>query len=134
MEISLEIKPGLKAELTETVSKKNTASSYGSGGLDIFATPAMIALMEKASFSSVAPFLAPGVSTVGTVVNINHLASSPIGAVIRAEGILQAVDGRRLCFDVRAWCGDELIGEGTHERFIIDNKKFMEKTEAKLKK
>jgi predicted thioesterase len=134
MEINPNIKPGLKAELTETVSKKNTASAYGSGGLDIFATPAMIALMEKASLSAVAPLLAEGCSTVGTEVNIKHLASSPISAVIRAEGVLRAVDGRRLCFDVRAWNGDELIGEGTHERFIIDNKKFMEKTEAKLKK
>ncbi|MDR2803022.1 MAG: thioesterase family protein [Treponema sp.] len=131
IEINAELKPGIKAEARELVSKTNTASIWGSGGLDVYATPAMIALMEKASVLAAAPFLPDGYSTVGTNLNVKHIASSPIGAKIRAEAVLTAVDNRKLLYEVRAWDDKDLIGEGSHERFIIDNKKFMEKTNAK---
>ncbi|MDR2096892.1 MAG: thioesterase family protein [Spirochaetaceae bacterium] len=126
------LKPGIRTEVSEAVSSRNTASVFGSGALDVYSTPAMIALMEKASVLAVSPFLPEGCSTVGTNLNVRHIASSPVGANIRAESVLTAVDGRKLSFEVRAWDDRELIGEGLHERFIIDNKKFMEKTEAKL--
>jgi predicted thioesterase len=132
IEISAELKPGIRAKVSEAVSSDNTASVWGSGALDVYSTPAMIALMEKASVLAAFPFLPDGCSTVGTNLNVKHIASSPIGANIWAEAVLSAVDGRKLSFEVRAWDDKELIGEGLHERFIIDNKKFMEKTEAKL--
>jgi predicted thioesterase len=132
IEFSPELKAGLRGEARVTVDKKNTASIWGSGALDVFSTPAMVALMEKASVLAAAPFLPEGCSTVGTSLNVRHLAASPVGAVIRAESVLTGVDGRKLFFETRAWDDNELIGEGLHERFVIDNKKFMEKTEGKL--
>ncbi|MDR1257315.1 MAG: thioesterase family protein [Spirochaetaceae bacterium] len=132
IEVSPELKAGLRGEARVVVDKQNTASIWGSGALDVFSTPAMIALMEKASVLAAAPFLPEGCSTVGTSLNVRHTAASPVGANIRAEGVLTGVDGRRLSFEVRAWDDNELIGEGSHERFVIDNKKFMEKTEGKL--
>jgi predicted thioesterase len=131
IEISPELKPGLRIELRETVTVKNVASIWGSGALDVYSTPAMIALMEKTSVLAAAPFLPEGCSTVGTAIDVKHIASSPLGANIRAEAVLTGVEGRKLSYEVRAWDDKELIGEGLHERFIIDNKKFMEKTEAK---
>jgi predicted thioesterase len=129
MENTIQI--GLRAEARETVTKALTAKVMGSGGLDVYATPAMIALIEKASLSAVAPCLEEGCSTVGTDLSVKHKASSPVGASIRAEAVLTQIDKRRLVFDVRAYDDLELIGEGTHERFIINNEKFMAKTEAK---
>ncbi|MDR1363773.1 MAG: thioesterase family protein [Spirochaetaceae bacterium] len=131
--IEINLKPGARAEAVETVNAQNTARSLGSGVLDVYATPAMTALMEKASVLATAPFLPEECSTVGTSVNIRHIAASPLGAEIRAESELAALDGRKLSFTVRAWDGNGLIGEGQHERFIIDKKKFMEKTEGKMK-
>ncbi|MDR2865168.1 MAG: thioesterase family protein [Spirochaetaceae bacterium] len=118
---------GLKAELEEIVSKKNIASTLASGGLDVYATPAMITLMERASFTAVRDYLPEGCSTVGTLVNIKHNSASPLGAKIIAQALLKEIDGRRLVFSVRAFNGDDLIGEGLHERFIINNEKFMAK-------
>ncbi|MDR2658565.1 MAG: thioesterase family protein [Spirochaetaceae bacterium] len=132
IEASSELKAGLKAETSETVNEKNTARFLGSGGLDVYATPAMIALMEKACARSVAPFLPAGASTVGTYLDVKHIAASPLGAKIKAEGTLSGIDGRKLFFTVRAWDDAGMIGEGSHERFIIDDKKFMKKTEEKL--
>jgi predicted thioesterase len=135
MATKIEIGPGLKAglrtELAEIVDRRNVASVWGSGALDVYSTPAMVALMEKAAVLVAAPFLPEGCSTVGTSVAVKHLASSPIGVKIRAEAVLTGVDGRKLSYEVRAWDERELIGEGLHERFIIDNKKFIEKTDTK---
>ena len=131
IEVKPGLKPGLRTEAGEVVSSQNVASIWGSGALDVYSTPAMIALMEKASVLAAAPFLPEGCSTVGTALDVKHIASSPIGARIRAEAVLTGVDGRKLSYEVRAWDDKELIGEGRHERFIIDNKRFMEKTEAK---
>jgi len=125
------IKPGLIAEENDTVSDKNTAMSLGSGGLAVFATPAMIALMEKAALQAVAPCLPPGWSTVGTEVNIKHNAPTPLGMKVSAKAELLSIDGRNLSFKVEAFDETGIIGEGTHNRFIIDEKKFMAKTESK---
>lgn len=116
------------------VNEMNTAEALGSGSLAVFATPAMIALMEKTARLSVAPFLEDGQSTVGTLVNVKHLSASPVGMKITCRTKLKEIDRRRLVFHVE--CSDEagIIGEGEHERFIIDEAKFMAKTEAKLVK
>ncbi|GMO20964.1 MAG: thioesterase family protein [Spirochaetaceae bacterium] len=123
--------PGLKAEALEEVRENLTARALGSGGLPVFSTPMLVALMERASLSAVAPYLNEGCSTVGTMVQIKHTSATPVGASVRAEGILKEIDGRRLVFEVRAWDGAGTIGEGTHERFIIDNEKFLSKTNSK---
>lgn len=116
------------------VNETNTAEALGSGSLAVFATPAMIALMEKTARLSVALFLEDGQSTVGTLVNVKHLSASPVGMKITCRTELKEIDRRRLVFHVE--CSDEagIIGEGEHERFIIDEAKFMAKTEAKLVK
>ncbi|MCL1814412.1 MAG: thioesterase family protein [Treponema sp.] len=131
MDFSEIIKPGLEAEITETVMDKNIASIWGSGGLPVYATPCMIASMEKAALNSVAPFLPAPWSTVGTEVCIKHLSSTPRGMKITTRAKLLHIDGRALTFTVEAYDETGKIGEGTHGRFIIDEKKFMKKTEAK---
>ena len=122
---------GLKGLAETLVTEENTAAAMGSGLLPVFATPAMLALMEQAAASSVQPFLPEGQGTVGTRLEVSHLAATPIGLTVRAESELIAVDRRKLRFAVRAWAGDELIGEGEHERFVIDNARFLEKALAK---
>ena len=122
---------GLKGQAETLVTEENTAAAMGSGLLPVFATPAMLALMEKAAADSVQPFLPEGQGTVGTRRSVSHLAATPIGLTVRAESELIAVDRRKLRFSVRAWAGNELIGEGEHERFVIDNARFLEKALAK---
>ena len=124
---------GLKGLAETLVTEENTAAAMGSGLLPVFATPAMLALMEQAAASSVQPFLPEGQGTVGTRLEVSHLAATPIGMAVRAESELIAVDRRKLRFAVRAWAGDELIGEGEHERFVIDNARFLEKALSKMK-
>ena len=122
---------GLKGLAETLVIEENTAAAMGSGLLPVFATPAMLALMEKAAADSVQPYLPEGQGTVGTRLEVSHLAATPIGLSVRAESELIAIDRRKLRFSVRAWAGDELIGEGENERFIIDNARFLEKALAK---
>ena len=126
-----ELPIGLKGQAETTVNEQNTAAAMGSGLLPVFATPAMLALMENAAATSVQPFLGEGEGTVGTRLEVSHLAATPIGLAVRAESELVAVDRRKLTFTVRAWGGEELIGEGTHQRFVIDNARFLEKALAK---
>ena len=128
-----ELIPGLKGRAETLVCEENTAAVMGSGLLPVFATPAMLALMEKAAAGSVQPLLDEGQATVGTRLEVSHLAATPLGLRVRAESELLAVDRRKLRFAVRAWAGEELIGEGVHERFIIDNARFLEKALAKAK-
>lgn len=126
-----ELRPGILGHAETVVTEKNTAAAMGSGLLPVFATPAMLALMEQAAASSVQPFLAEGEGSVGTRLEVSHLAATPVGLMVRAESELTQVDRRRLVFTVRAWAGEELIGEGRHERFIIQNQRFLEKALAK---
>ena len=126
-----ELPIGLKGQAETTVNEQNTAAAMGSGLLPVFATPAMLALMENAAATSVQPFLGEGEGTVGTRLEVSHLAATPIGLPVRAESELVAVDRRKLTFTVRAWGGEELIGEGEHERFVIDNQRFLDKALAK---
>ena len=129
-----ELKTGVKGRAETRVTHENTAAVMGSGALEVFATPAMVALMEKAALESVQPFLEEGQGTVGTRLEISHLAATPVGMTVRAESELIEVDRRKLSFIVTAWAGDAKIGEGTHQRAIIDNERFMAKANGKLNK
>ena len=128
----MELKTGIKNCTETTVTEELTADAWGSGGLPVFATPAMIAFMENTAWASVEPYMDEGKSTVGTKLDVSHLSASPVGAHITCETELIEVDGRRLVFNVKASDDAGLIGEGTHERFIINVEKFMSRTEAKL--
>jgi predicted thioesterase len=125
--MELQIPNGTRGKEELTVTFENTAARYGSGLVEVFATPALVALMEKTCLSSVLPFLPEGYGTVGVKVDIVHTRATPVGQRVICESTLVEVDRRRLVFEVMA--GDEKgeIGRGRHERFIIDTKKFMEK-------
>jgi len=119
--------PGKTATVTTTVTEKNTAKTVGSGSLDVFSTPMMIALMEQAACECLADSLEPGQTSVGTQINVAHTAASPLGATISATATIDNVDGRKISFTVTASDGANEIGNGKHERFIIDAEKFMSK-------
>lgn len=123
---------GIKGYKEITVTKELTAISLGSGDLEVYATPAMIALMEETASESVKPKLEIGQGSVGTYIAIKHLAATPIGMRVRCESELVEVDGRRLVFNITAYDEKDKIGEGTHERFIISNDKFQSKVNSKL--
>ena len=129
----MELKAGIKGNKEMIVTKELCADAWGSGGLQVYATPAMIALMENTAWASVEPCMEEGMSTVGTKLDVSHLSASPVGARITCETELVEVDGRRLVFKVSASDDAGLIGEGMHERFILKTEKFMARTEAKLK-
>ena len=109
------------------VEHKDTAAVYGSGALEVFATPAMIAMMEMTSLKCVTEKIGEENTTVGIAVNIKHLKASPVGHTIRCEAKVIEVDRKRLVFEVKCFDGEELIGEGTHERFVVNSAKFMSK-------
>lgn len=113
------------------VSSENTAIAAGSGSLPVFGTPFMLALMEKAASVSVLPYLDAGQSTVGTLLNVTHSSATPVGMRVWAESIVTEAQGRKIAFKVRAFDEAGQIGEGVHERFIIDAEKFLQKTASK---
>ena len=122
---------GIKGVEKITVCAENTAKNVGSGELEVFATPAMATLMEKTAYKSVAPYLEEGQGTVGTSLNIRHLAATPIGLMVTCESELIEIDRKRLVFSLKVSDGVDIIGDGTHERFIISNEKFMSRAESK---
>lgn len=123
MELNLSI--GLKYKEEKTVKMEDTAKIFGSGAAEVFATPMMIGLMEAASMNCVKDYLPEGHSTVGSLVNVKHISATRVGKKVWAEAELIEIDRRRLVFKVTAYDEDKQIGEGTHERFIIDEEKFM---------
>lgn len=127
------IEPGLKGTAETVVVHENTAAAVGSGALEVFSTPSMIALMEEAAVNTVRPFLREGESSVGTAVSVTHDAAIPIGFPVIAEAELVEVDRRRLEFKVMARSGREIIGKGTHTRFVVSQEKFLQKIETKQK-
>lgn len=122
---------GLTGEAVVTVSTELTARHMGSGAVGVFSTPEMVRLMERAAVNALAARLAPGQQSVGTMVNVKHLAATPLGATVTARAELVAVEGRRLTFRVSATDGMDIIGEGVHERALIDLARFEEKAETK---
>ena len=123
--------PGIKGIGEVVVTEELTAMRSGSGLLPVYATPMMIALMENTAANSVQPYLEEGQGTVGTRVDVSHLAATPLGMTVRVETELTEIDRRRLVFSVHAFDDAGLIGEGTHERFIVNNEKFMLKANSK---
>lgn len=121
------VEKGLKSESRTVVSAENVAATMGSGDMLVFATPAMVALMENAAMNAVAGVLEPGASTVGVEMSVSHVKASPVGAEVTASAVLTEVDGRKLTFEVRAWDGKGTIGEGRHVRFIVDRERFLAK-------
>ncbi len=127
------LETGIKGRVEKVVEEENLASSMGSGLMPVFATPCLVALMEETSWRSVEPFMEEGCGTVGTAVNIKHLAATPKGMKVTCESLLTKVDGRRLVFEVKVYDAEGLVGEGTHERFIINNEGFAAKADRKAK-
>ena len=126
-----DLEVGLKGYAETMVDESNVASSVGSGLLDVFSTPSMIALMEKACKESVAPFLDEGQGTVGIRLEVDHLAATPIGQKVWVDSELIAVDKRILTFAVTARSDKEKIGEWIHKRCVILNDRFLEKMKAR---
>ena len=127
----MELKAGISGSAETVVVHENTAAAVGSGALEVFSTPSMISLMEKAALEAVAPFLEPGQTTVGIRLEVSHLAATPLGRSVTAAAELVSVEKRILKFKVSASSGDELIGEGMHTRCIVDAERFMVKALAK---
>ena len=121
------MEPGLSHTARTVVDDSNVAATMGSGDLDVFATPAMIALMESAAAGAVVSELPEGSTTVGTKVDIAHNRATGLGDEVSATAILKEIDGRRLIFRVTASDTKGIIGEGTHERVIVDRERFMAK-------
>lgn len=122
---------GIKNIIKKSVSVNDTAEYMGSGTLCVFATPAMIALIEETAWRSVGPYLETGQSTVGISLDIKHLSPTPLGMKVRCESTLSEFDGRRLKFTVNVYDEVGLIGSGTHERFIVNAEKFQSKANNK---
>lgn len=125
------LQPGIRGQQSAVVDESVTARVMGSGTLDVYATPAMIALIEKAALVSIAPALEPGWGSVGTALNVQHLASTPLGMTVTARTELIEVDRRRLVFSAEVYDETGLVGKGTHERFLVEEAKFQAKTDAK---
>ena len=125
------LETGIKGKEELTVTEEITAKVVGSGGLEVFATPMMIALSEKTALTSIVPYLEEGQSTVGTKIDIAHIAATPVGMKVTCETELIEIDRRRLVFSVNVYDEVEKIAEGTHERFIVDNEKFISKAYGK---
>lgn len=123
----MKLEVGMKGEASTMVVHDNTAAAVGSGGVEVFATPMMISLMENAAWRAVAHGLDAGDVTVGTSVNVQHLAATPMGQQVRAIAELIEIDGRRLVFKVEAYDEQRKIGEGQHERSIVNMEKFLKR-------
>ena len=126
------LQTGITGEARCLVTAETTAANLGSGELEVFATPAMIALIEKTAWQSVAPHLEEGCGTVGTALRVRHLSATPVGMEVTARTELYEIDGRRLVFKVEVRDAKGVVGDGEHERFIVKNESFLRKTKGKL--
>lgn len=124
---------GQKNQISTQVQVNDTAKVFGSGELEVLATPRMIALMEECAYKCISADLEVGASSVGTQLNVKHVSATPVGMNVTVEAEITEIDGRRVCFSVKAYDEAGLIGEGTHERFIVFSEKFISKTYSKLK-
>ena len=122
---------GIRGSGEAVVTEALTAKAMGSGELPVYATPAMVTLVEETAWKSVAPALEPGQGTVGTKLDLAHLAATPLGRKVRCETELIGIDRRRLTFSAAVYDEAGKIGEGTHERFIVDNERFLAKADGR---
>ena len=122
---------GIKGNLERIVTQELTAEAMGSGQLPVFATPAAVALAEETAWRSVAGELEEGQGTVGTLMELAHIAATPLGMKVRCETELVEIDRRKLVFTVKIYDEKEKVADGRHERFIIENAKFLSKAEGK---
>lgn len=126
------LRPGLKGEKAIVVGEEHTAPHVGSGVVPVLATPIMVNLLEAAALAAVEEFLPAGYQTLGTVLNVRHFAATPVGLKVRALAELTAVEGRTLTFALKAEDAVELIGEGTHQRVIVNVARFEQRVKKKL--
>lgn len=126
------LEAGIKGHAEALVEQEDTAKVVGSGDLLVYATPCMVALMEGAACESIAPFLAEGESSVGTLMHVAHTAATPVGMAVHAESLVTAVEGRKVSFEIVAYDERGEIGRATHERVVIKSERFLEKTYDKL--
>ncbi|MBQ9045369.1 MAG: thioesterase family protein [Oscillospiraceae bacterium] len=127
----MEIPVGAKGRAEMTVTPDKTAAAIGSGSVEVFATPWMVAMMELSACNALAPYYDAGQSSVGTKLDVSHDAATPVGMNVCAEAEVLEVDRRRIVLKVTAWDEAGVIGQGTHERFLINAEKFLAKVEAK---
>jgi predicted thioesterase len=128
----MNLQPGASAEIEVTVTADRTAHAMGNRGVHVFATPFVVGLLEDASAAVLRPHLPAGAGTVGTLVEMRHLAATPVGMRVRARATLLQVEGRRYLFAVEAWDDKEKIAEGRHERFIVSSlENFMQRAMQK---
>ena len=128
----MEIRVGMKAEVSTYVEREDTAAEVGSGSLLVYATPCMVALMEGAACEAIADCLPDTKTSVGTELNISHLSATPVGLEVRAEAEVTAVEGKVITFNVTAFDESGEIGHGTHKRVIVNSQKFLEKAYSKV--
>ena len=126
-----EIKIGTTFKSCSIVSSEQLACTVGSGNLEVLSTPMMIALIENAAMNCIAPFLSDDESSVGTAVNVSHIAATPPGVMIYANAEILSVDGKKIEFKVEAFDSKDKISEGTHTRFVIQKERFMQKVNSK---
>ena len=127
-----ELFPGLIGDLEQIITDEDTASRWGSGLVPVFSTPALVGLMEGAAVAALDGHLAVGQTSVGGRIDVHHLAATPVGMRVRARAELTAVEGRKLVFMIRAWDEVELIGEAEHERYVVDETRFLKRVQAKI--
>ena len=128
-----DLTPGLRAEFELTVTDADTAAQWGSGLVPVYSTPALVGAMEKAAVLALEEHLPAGQTTVGGRIEVRHLAPTPVGMKVRVAAELIEVEGRKLVFKIEAWDEVEKIGEASHDRFMIDEAKFMAKVQSKGK-
>ena len=128
----MEITVGMKAEVSTLAEREDTAKEVGSGDLLVYATPCMVALMEGAACEAIAGAIPDTQTTVGTMLNIEHISATPVGLEVRAEAEVTAVEGKVITFSVTAFDAAGEIGKGTHKRVIVNSQKFLEKAYNKL--
>jgi predicted thioesterase len=126
------LKPGLRGEAGLLVSDEHTAPRIGSGAIRVLATPVMINLFEAAALDAVERLLPPGYQSLGTVLNIRHIAATPVGMKVTASATVEKVEGRTIFFRVEARDEREIIGDGSHERVVVNVARFDERVQRKL--
>ena len=131
MDFNTYIQVGMISEKTFLVEQNHSADKVGSGGLPVLATPWMIAFMENTAFNLLEQQLPDGYSTVGVLVEVRHLAPTPLGKVVRVKVEITLVEGPKVSFDVQAWDEHEQVGTGQHQRVIIDKQRFLKRVHQK---